>query len=83
MLQENLHSSDFSQMIGRFRFNRGLIFGVIIIAALLAFEAFNYSTTDYALRDLLGDLKFLGVHWATILTVAFCGIDFADRKSVV
>lgn len=77
MLQENLQSSDFSQMMGRFRFNRGLIFGVIIIGALLAFEAFNYSTTDYALRDLLGDLSFFGVHWATILSIAFCGIDFA------
>jgi hypothetical protein len=38
---------------------------------------FNYSTTDFALNDLLGDLKFLGVAWATILSIAFCGIDFA------
>jgi hypothetical protein len=38
---------------------------------------FNYSTTDFALRDLLGDLKFFGIYWATILTIAFCGIDFA------
>jgi hypothetical protein len=59
------------------RFRRGLAFGVIIIAALLAFEIFNYSTTDYALADLLGDLSFLGVRWATILAIAFCGIDFA------
>jgi hypothetical protein len=50
---------------------------VIIIAALLAFELFNYSTTDYALTDLLGDLSFLGIRWATILSIAFCGIDFA------
>lgn len=46
--------------------------------ALLAFEVFNYSTTDYALRDLLGsELKFIGIRWATILSIAFCGIDFA------
>ena len=59
------------------RMRRGLVFGVIIITALLAFEFFNYSTTDYALRDLLGDLEFMGIAWATILAVAFCGIDFA------
>jgi hypothetical protein len=26
---------------------------------------------------LLGELKFMGVRWATILSIAFCGIDFA------
>ncbi len=77
MIQENLQPTDFSQVLSRIRFSRGFVFGVIIIAALLAFEAFNYSTTDYALRDLLGDLSFLGVRWATILAIAFCGIDFA------
>ena len=59
------------------RMHRGLVFGVIIITALLAFEFFNYSTTDFALRDLLGDLDFFGIAWATILAIAFCGIDFA------
>ncbi len=54
-----------------------LAFGIIILTALLAFEIFNYSTTDYALRDLLGELKFAGLRWATILSIAFCGIDFA------
>ena len=56
---------------------RGAVFGSILIGALLAFEVFNYSTTDFALRDVLGDLRFAGVHWATILSIAFCGIDFA------
>jgi hypothetical protein len=54
-----------------------LAFGIIILTALIAFEIFNYSTTDYALRDLLGELKFAGMRWATILSIAFCGIDFA------
>jgi len=53
------------------------LFAVIILTALLAFEIFNYSTTEYALKDLLGNLQFLGFKWATILTIAFCGIDFA------
>jgi hypothetical protein len=61
----------------RISLRRGLMFGLMIIAALLAFEAFNYTTTDFALRDLLGNLEFLGIHWATILAIAFCGIDFA------
>jgi hypothetical protein len=59
------------------RFNRALVWGLLIIAALLAFEVFNYSTTDFAMTDLLGDLRFAGVRWATILAIAFCGIDFA------
>ena len=56
---------------------RGLIFGGIILSALLAFEVFNYSSTSFALQDILGDLSFGPVSWATILAVAFCGIDFA------
>jgi hypothetical protein len=62
---------------GRFHLRRGLAFGIIIIGALLAFEIFNYSTTEFALSDLLGGLEFAGILWATILAVAFCGIDFA------
>jgi hypothetical protein len=56
---------------------RGLAWGIIILFALLAFEIFNYSTTQFALQDVLGDLKFAGIRWATILAIAFCGIDFA------
>src|SRR3990172_8280288 len=56
---------------------RGAIFGGILLAALGAFEIFNYSTTLFALTDVLGDLRFSGVSWAAILALAFCGIDFA------
>src|SRR6266508_993019 len=56
---------------------RGLIFGLIILGALLAFEVFNYSSTLFALSDILGDLAFGPLKWATILAFAFCGIDFA------
>ncbi len=56
---------------------RGKAFGIMIIGALVAFEIFNYSTTEFALSDVLGDLKFAGIGWATILSIAFCGIDFA------
>jgi len=57
--------------------SRGLVWGVLIIGALLAFEIFNYSTTEFAMFDLLGNLQFAGVRWSTILAIAFCGIDFA------
>ncbi len=61
----------------RIQVKRGVFFGLLIVSALAAFEIFNYSTTDFALTDLLGNLKFWGVRWATILAIAFCGIDFA------
>jgi len=61
----------------RVKIKRGLVLGLLIVGALIAFETFNYSTTDFALTDLLGNLSFLGVRWATILAIAFCGIDFA------
>jgi len=57
--------------------NRGLIFGVIILFALLAFEIFNYSSTLFALTDILGTLSFGPLRWASILAFAFCAIDFA------
>jgi hypothetical protein len=56
---------------------RGLIFGVIILCALLAFEVFNFSSTLFALTDILGNLAFGPLRWATILAFAFCAIDFA------
>ncbi|HCB01782.1 MAG TPA: hypothetical protein DIW23_07655 [Anaerolineae bacterium] len=57
--------------------NRGAAFGGIIIGALIAFEIFNFSATQHALQDMLGTLSFGGFKWATILAIAFCGIDFA------
>jgi hypothetical protein len=65
------------RFLKRLSLDRGLVYGVMILLALVAFEIFNYGTTEFAFKDLLGDLNFLGVHWATILALAFCGIDFA------
>ncbi len=70
-------SNSLEGLMAFLRPRRSLIFGAIIILALLAFELFNYSTTDFALDDLLGDLNFAGLRWSTILALAFCGIDFA------
>src|SRR5512138_798235 len=52
-------------------------FVVMIFGALIAFEIFNFSTTEHALGDLLGNLTFAGIPWSTVLALAFCGIDFA------
>jgi hypothetical protein len=71
----NNHGID--SMLKGLAVKRGLVWGVIIIGALLAFEMFNYSTTQFALNDVLGNLTFASFRWATILALAFCGIDFA------
>ena len=61
--------------VERLSLKRGAIFGGILFAALLAFEVFNYSTTEFALRDMLGTIG--GLPWSVVLAIAFCGIDFA------
>jgi hypothetical protein len=57
--------------------NKGLLIGGILFIALIAFEVFNFDTTQFALQSLLGNVAFLGLQWATILAIAFCAIDFA------
>ena len=66
-----------SQRLSRISLRQGLFFGALMLGALLAFETFNYGTTEFALADLLGDLRFVGIRWATILALAFCAMDFA------
>ena len=65
------------KLLGGRSLDRGATWGMMIIAALLAFEIFNFSSTAFALEDVLGNLRFMGIRWATILAIAFCGIDFA------
>lgn len=78
MINSNTFSSNFkSNIYVWFSKHRLPVTTLILLVGLIAFEMFNYSTTDYALKDLLGDLKFLGFYWSTILAVAFCLIDFA------
>ncbi len=72
---QNTHK--LGSMLKGITIRRGMAWGTIIIGALLAFELFNYSTTQFALADVLGNLKFAGIQWSTILALAFCGIDFA------
>jgi len=57
--------------------SRKMVIAVILGVALIAFEIFNFDTTQYALTNLLGEVRFAGVLWASILAIAFCAIDFA------
>jgi hypothetical protein len=67
----------FSKSFALLKTRKDVLYIIVFGLALVAFEAFNYSTTDFALSDLLGELRFLGFRWATLLSIAFCGIDFA------
>jgi hypothetical protein len=73
----SIKSKLFENIQGWVSSNRFPITTIILLIGLISFEMFNYSTTDFALTDLLGDLKFIGIQWSTILAIAFCGIDFA------
>ena len=70
----NLSNIHAIRSLPKVRLSAGIVYWLILLSALIAFEFFNYSTTEFALRDLMGDLKFMGMHWATILALAFCGI---------
>ena len=75
-ISQSLNSS-FYRSLSRIKAREGVMYILITVFALAAFEAFNFSTTDFALSDLLGDLQFIGLRWSTLLSIAFCGIDFA------
>ncbi len=78
----NLYNTSFKK-IRKTRVRSASVYGFIIVLAMIAFEAFNYGTTTYALRDLLGDLRFAGFQWATLMALAFCGIDFAGIARLI
>jgi hypothetical protein len=59
------------------------VYTLIMVAALIAFEIFNFSTTDFALRDMLGSMGMGTLSWSTILSLAFCGMDFAGIASLL
>lgn len=62
---------------------RRVLVGALLAVALVAFELFNFDTTEYALEDLLGPVGFAGVRWATILAIALCSIDFAGLARLI
>ena len=69
--------SSVNKSFSQLKLQKGVLTILIFVLALVAFEGFNYSTTEYALSDIMGDLRFLGLRWSTLLAIAFCGIDSA------
>lgn len=65
------------RLTSRLTLRRATAFGMIMLGALVAFELFNYGTTEFALHDLMGDLTFGPLRWSVVLALAFCGMDFA------
>ncbi len=57
--------------------SQGTLIAGILLTALVSFELFNFSTTEVALIDFVGNGAVFGVHWGSLLAVAFCGIDLA------
>ncbi len=71
------------QALSRSHIRSNSVYGFIIVMALISFEAVNFGTTNYALKDLLGDLRIAGFSWATLLALAFCGLDFAGIARLI
>lgn len=61
-----------------------LNFGVAVasILSMIAFDVFNFASTEFALSDFLGDMEIWGLRWATLLAVAFCLIDIAGIAGI-
>ena len=66
-----------SRMFQNLKIGPSAVYMAMIIAALIAFEVFNFGSTSFALRNILGGQTSGGVSWSTILALAFCGMDFA------
>lgn len=62
---------------------RNTAIGLILITALIGFEIFNFDTTKYALLNLFGGLRFVGLEWAAVLAFAFCSMDFAGLVRIL
>jgi hypothetical protein len=69
--------AEFRSWLTKLGHERDLVFATIMMGALIAFELFNFGTTEFALTNLLGDLGLGVVSWATILALAFSAMDFA------
>ena len=66
MDQSTHFSTQANRTIG-LNFPKTAVIGFLLVVALIAFEIFNFDTTRYALQNLLGDVNFWGLRWATQL----------------
>ena len=70
-----------SQKLSKLTFNafkkiQGLnVWMLVLIASLGAFEYFSFSTTSFALRDMMGIQGSGPLSWSMVLSLAFCAVD--------
>ena len=72
-----------NQLFKNVRARSNSLYVAVIILALAALEIFNFSTTDFALRDILGNQGGGLLTWSTILSLAFCGMDIAGIAKIL
>jgi len=70
-ISQSLNSS-FSKSLASLKTRKGILYIVIFVFALLAFEVFNFSTTDFALSDLLGRCPLGDIADNCLLRNRFC-----------
>ncbi|MGV8026200.1 MAG: hypothetical protein AB2L18_06565 [Anaerolineaceae bacterium] len=63
------------QIIQKVYEQSGGMYAFFIAFVLLSLEIFNFSTTQFALQDLLGEIGAGPTTWAAILAIAFCGMN--------
>jgi hypothetical protein len=54
----------------------------VLLAALLGFEAFNYSTNEFGLAYFYPVQTFAGIRWAVLLAAASCVTDLVGLTSL-
>lgn len=72
-----------AQLIKKMRLDAGGAYTLVIILALAGFELFNFSTTEFALQDILGNHGSGAATWPMILALAFCGMDLAGIARIL
>ena len=69
-----------NQLFKNVRTRSNSLYVGVIVLALAALEIFNFSTTDFALRDILGNQGGGLLTWSMILALALCGMDIAGSR---
>ena len=58
-------------------FRSWALLGLLLLIALVCFEIFNFTTTQFGLLSLFPGQYFMNIPWANILALAACLTDFA------
>jgi len=72
-----------NQLFKNVRKHSNSLYVGVIVLALAALEIFNFNTTDFALRDILGNQGDGLLTWSMILSLALCGMDIAGIAKIL